>query len=381
MKPALRAIARRPVSVVHRKRRIGYITSHMFDWFVKPVDEMSACNRLPRQKGDIVRLPGPCGPVSGRVVESLKGGRELRPVAIGNEPVLVDRDVQMALWVLYELFYRGFEGVDAGREWDPELITLRGVIERRLERELRSETRGRLNQLLAREEEVGDLILDLVEEDEGPSLSSFLRRDATVEQMRDFLRQRSVQQLKESDPQAFLIPRLTGRAKAALAELQYDEFGGGRASHLHQDMYAETLVSAGLDPRYGAYIDEATAVTLAAANVMSLLALNRRLVPVGVGHFAAFEASSSVPSRRIAAGLERLGLGAAARYFEEHVEADAIHEQIAARDVCAAVVEQTPDLLSEVVFGALCTVHLDRLSADDLLTRWGVADDESEAAS
>ncbi|MBO0843835.1 MAG: iron-containing redox enzyme family protein [Nocardioides sp.] len=328
-----------------------------------------------------MRLPGPCGPVSGRVVESLQGGRELRPVAIGNEPVLVDRDVQMALWVLYELFYRGFEGVDAGREWDPELITLRGVIERRVERELRSATRGRLNQLLAREEAVGDLILDLVEEDEGPSLSSFLRRDATVEQMRDFLSQRSVQQLKESDPQAFLIPRLTGRAKAALAELQYDEFGGGRASHLHQDMYAETLVSAGLDPRYGAYIDEATAVTLAAANVMSLLALNRRLVPVGVGHFAAFEASSSVPSRRIAAGLERLGLGAAARYFEEHVEADAVHEQIAARDVCGAVVEQTPDLLSEVVFGALCTVHLDRLSADDLLTRWGVAGDESEAAS
>jgi len=56
---------------------------------------------------------------------------------------------------------------------------------------------------------------------------------------------------------------------------------------------------------------------------MSLFALNRRLRGAAVGHFAAFEASSSVPSRRIAAGLERLGMPEqAALYFHEHVEAD-----------------------------------------------------------
>lgn len=322
-----------------------------------------------------MRLPDPCGPVSARLVESLRRDQALTPVVLGNGPVLDDRDVQLALWVLYELFYRGFDGVDASREWDPALITLRSTIERRFERELRAQTRGRVMEVLERGDDVGDLILDLVEDDDGPSLSAFLRRDATVEQMRDFLSQRSVQQLKESDPQAFLVPRLEGPAKVALAELQYDEFGAGRSARLHQALYAESLTAAGLDARYGAYVDRATAVSLASANLTSLLCLNRRLVPAGVGHFAAFEASSSVPSRRIAAGLVRLGLEGAAGYFEEHVEADAVHEQVAARDICGAVVSQRPELLSEVVFGALCAVHLDRMSADEFLARWGIADD------
>src|SRR5436190_1599264 len=83
--------------------------------------------------------------------------------------------------------------------------------------------------------------------------------------------------------------------------------GAGRPDRLHQDMYARTLAAVGLDPAYGAYLDVVSAISLAAANVMSLFALHRRLVGAGVGHFAAFEASSSVPSRRVAAGLERLG--------------------------------------------------------------------------
>ena len=95
----------------------------------------------------------------------------------------------------------------------------------------------------------------------------------------------------------------------------------------------------------------------------------------GVGHFAAFEASSSVPSRRIAAGLERLGLSAATPYFDEHVEADAVHEQIAAREVCGAVVAQDQTRLSEVVFGAACSLYLDRLSAEELLARWGAGNE------
>jgi hypothetical protein len=215
-------------------------------------------------------------------------------------------------------------------------------------------------------------------EDEGPRLSAYLRRDATEEQMRDFLRERSVQQLKESDPQAFLVPRLRGSAKVALMEVQYDEFGAGRPDGLHQDLYAHTLAAVGLDPGYGAYVDEVSALSLAAANLMSLFALNRRLVAAGVGHFAVFEASSSVPSRRIAAGLERLGLSAAAPYFEEHVEADAVHEQIIARDVCGAVVAEDPDLLPEVVFGAASLLYVDRLSGEELLRRWGDLDEAVE---
>jgi hypothetical protein len=147
-------------------------------------------------------------------------------------------------------------------------------------------------------------------------------------------------------------------------------------------MYARTLAAAGLDPTYGAYIDTVTAVSLASANVMSMFALNRRLVAAGAGHFAAFEASSSVPSRRIAAGLDRLGLSEAADYFEEHVEADAVHEQVAARDLCGSLVDCDPALVAEVMFGAACAIHLDGLSGRELLSRWSVGSDtDMEVAS
>lgn len=329
-----------------------------------------------------MHLPEPCGPVSAHVVDSLAGGDHSR-VVLGNAGVLADRDVQLALWTTYEMSYRGFRGVDPRREWDLELIGLRLAIESRFESELRAATGERVAEAVARAGDVGELVLALVEEDDGPHLSSYLRRDATAEEMRDYLRERSVQQLKESDPQAFLVPRLRGAAKVALAELQYDEFGAGVPTRLHQEMYARTLSAVGLDPAYGAYVNDISAVSLASANVMSMFALNRRLVAAGAGHFAAFEASSSVPSRRVAAGLQRLDLSSAAEYFDEHVEADAVHEQIAARDLCGSLVRQDPGLLGDVVFGVVCALHLGALSSSELLARWGVMDmlDEQAEAS
>ncbi len=109
---------------------------------------------------------------------------------------------------------------------------------------------------------------------------------------------------------------------------------------------------------------------------MSLFALNRRLRGASAGHFAAFEASSSVPSRKVAAGLDRLGFPAeVAAYFDEHVEADAVHEQVAAHDLCGAMVAEEPELRRDVLFGAACVPHLDNLFARELLSRWG-ADEE-----
>ena len=157
----------------------------------------------------------------------------------------------------------------------------------------------------------------------------------------------------------------------ALAEIQYDEYGAGDPERLHQRLYAEALAAAGLDPAYGAYLDDVSAVSLAAANLMSLLCLNRRLRGAALGHFAAFEASSSVPSRRVAAAIERVGLGpVVAAYFHEHVEADSVHEQVAARDMCGAWVAEHPDLRDDVLFGAAAALHLEALSAQDLMTRW-----------
>jgi len=330
-----------------------------------------------------MKLPQPCGPVSRRVTDVLRADPPApRGAVLGDEPMLADRDTQLGLWILYELSYRGFDDVDPAREWDPRVVAMRVDIERRFERELREATRERLAEVPDLDD-IGDQVLAVARGEGGPRLSAYLRRQATADQMRDYLRERSVQQLKESDPQSFLLPRLTGAAKVALAELQYDEYGAGRPERLHQTLYARALAAAGLDATYGAYVEEVSGISLASANLMSLFALNRRLLGAALGHFATFEASSSLPSRRVASGIDRLELGEeVATYFLEHVEADAVHEQIAARDVCGSYVAEDPARRADVLFGAVSLLHVDALFAAELLGRWeSAAGSPAEVAS
>ncbi len=182
--------------------------------------------------------------------------------------------------------------------------------------------------------------------------------------MLGFLRQRSILGLKESDPQSLLLAVLPGGAKVALAELLYDEFGAGQADRLHQRLYADALGACGLHAWYGAYLPEATAETLATDNIMSLCCRQRRLRGAAAGHFAAFEATSAIPSRKIAGGIERLGFPpAVAAYFHEHVEADSVHEQLAAREVCGRLVTDEPHLRADVLFGAAACLYLDGRAA------------------
>lgn len=316
-------------------------------------------------------LPPSRGPVSGHVIDALRHDPDENDVPVlGPDPVTTDPDVQLALWILYELHFRGFQDAVPESEWDPHLLGLRRDIERRFERELRDATRDRLARR-SRHADVAAELFALVAADESPSPAAHLHRHATHEQMLDFLRERSVAQLKESDPQAFLLPRLEGAAKVALAEILYDEFGAGRPERLHQRLYGDALEAAGLDAGYGAYLSDVSAVSLALANLTSMFALHHRLRGAAVGQFVAFEATSSVPSRKIAGGLERLGFAKAVpAYFLEHVEADAVHEQVAARDVAAVLVEQHPGLRDDVLFGAAAQLHLDTLSAAELLGRW-----------
>ena len=76
---------------------------------------------------------------------------------------------------------------------------------------------------------------------------------------------------------------------------------------------------------------------------MSLFGLHRRLRGALLGHLAAFEMTSSLPNRRYGNGLRRLGFDeVATRFYDEHVEADAVHEQIAAHDMCGGLVRVEP---------------------------------------
>ena len=281
-----------------------------------------------------------------------------------------EEDLQVALWVLYELHYRGFDDVDAAREWDPGLIALRAELEDPFEGRLRELTSDLVSSVEP-DRGVVAALERVVAADEWPSVAAYLHRQATEDQFREFLAMRSVYHLKETDAHTWLLPRLAGSPKVVLAELVYDEFGDGRPENSHQQLYADALAEAGLEPTYGHYLDDVPAHVLAVNNAMSLFGLHRRLRGASAGHLAAFEMTSSLPCRKILQGAQRLGLGPAVqRYFDEHVEADAIHEHLAARGICAAMVEAEPELFADVLHGAASCIVLDGLSAQALLDDW-----------
>ena len=87
----------------------------------------------------------------------------------------------------------------------------------------------------------------IADADDGPSLSRHVEREATLEQVREFLVHRSAYQLKEADPHSWAIPRLCGAPKAALVEIQADEYGGGRPERMHARLFADAMAALGLD--------------------------------------------------------------------------------------------------------------------------------------
>jgi hypothetical protein len=57
-------------------------------------------------------------------------------------------------------------------------------------------------------------------------------------------------------------------------------------------------------------------------------------------------------------------------YFDEHVEADAVHEQIAGRDLAGGLVEAEPGLLGDVLFGATAVMAIDGRLSTHLMASW-----------
>ncbi|MHC9044381.1 iron-containing redox enzyme family protein [Microbacterium saperdae] len=316
------------------------------------------------------------GPLSAALVRRLTGQEESdhfaqAEAAIARTGDIVrDDDIQLSLFLLFASSYGALPQIDPAREWDPDLIATRRLLETAFERALRDSVPVPPNPE-ATVDAVGRALFALAEADTGPSLSRYVAKKATSEQAREFFIQRSIYTLHEADPHSWAIPRLHGRAKAALVEIQSDEYGGGRPDRVHATIFAKAMRGAGLDDSYGAYLEQAPAITLASHNMMSMFGINRRLVGAIVGHLAAFEITSSIPNRLYGDGMRRLGFGDdVTDYFDEHVEADAVHEQIAARDLAGGLAEDRPELLSDIMFGASACLTVDGWAAGHMLDAW-----------
>jgi hypothetical protein len=168
-----------------------------------------------------------------------------------------------------------------------------------------------------------------VEPADGTGPSYHLRDAGTWQQMQEYFVHRSLYHLKEGDPHAWAIPRLTGQAKASFVAIEYDEYGGGRGDHVHQQLFADLMDAAALDASYLGYLDAVPAESLASVNLMSMFG-----------------------SRRLVDALQRMGAPErCVHFYAEHIEADAVHEQVVRVDVVGELVAAEPHLDRDVVFG------------------------------
>ncbi|WP_290056013.1 iron-containing redox enzyme family protein [Amycolatopsis solani] len=311
-------------------------------------------------------LPAARGPLSESVLGTLL--REQPRADLGFDGLVaadpLGDDVQLALHLCYELHYQGLPGVSPDWEWDPELLRLRGALESRFLAALHENVPGG-------DDVTAELDAMLVEPVDAEGVSHFLRDHGDWEHLREYFTHRSVYHHKEADPHAWVIPRLRGRAKAALVAVEFDEYGGGRAELAHARLYTDLLRAAGLPDGYLELIDHAPAEMLAVVNMMSLFGLHRSLRGALCGHFAAAEITTGPSAHRMDQALQRVGAPEACRFFyTEHIEADAVHEQVMRHEVLGDLLEQEPELAADVVFGIQATEFLEGRFGTRLLERW-----------
>jgi hypothetical protein len=322
-------------------------------------------------------LPDSRGPLSAELLARLTGPvaplphlRDLADEAAASDDCLRDEDFQLSLTVLYELHYRGWPRIDDRWEWYPDLVVAARSLEAAFEVALRRLTADRLPQRVT-PDAVPAMLVSLIDTDDSPSLSRYLSRQATADQYAEFLAHRSIYHLKEADPHSWAIPRLGGAPKSALVEVQSDEYGGGRPEWMHAALFAASMRGLGLSDGYGHYVDAVPARTLAWVNTMTFFGLHRRLRGAVAGHLAALEMTSSMPNKRYGDGLRRLGFGeGVTRFFDEHVEADAVHEQIACHDLAGQLAATEPGLTADILFGAAAALATDGLVAGHLIGCW-----------
>jgi hypothetical protein len=325
-----------------------------------------------------MRLPDARGPLSGALFPLLLGHAREMPGHVqklatqdadgAGDEAHTDDDIQIALFACYALHYQGFADVDDDWEWNPSLLGVRALLEKRFERSLRVLMPSPVG---ITPTELPDYLMRLGAPTSGPSLADHMQHHAELSDFREFAIHRSLYNVMEADPHSWGLPRITGRAKCALVEIQADEYGNGVPGRMHNELFQQMMAELGLDSSYGGYVERIPAVSIASLNAVSMFGLHRRLLGALLGNLAISEIGSSFGNRCFSKGLERLGASRAARlFYDEHVEADAVHEQIAAYSLCGDFAVRFPAETESVLFGATVTRQLKLLSNAVMTSSW-----------
>jgi hypothetical protein len=189
----------------------------------------------------------------------------------------------------------------------------------------------------------------------GPSMGTFYRERATLDQLREVVAQRSLFFLKEPDPWTMVIPSLRGKAKAGLIDLILDEYGWGRHDQMHSTVYAGLMGKLGLSSDYDHYFEQTSWQLLAGLNYQAMLARHRRLCRRMYGYIYLVEADSPGSMRNYLAAYARVGIDDpdVLLFYQLHIDADQGHADVALNEVVLPVLQSEPGAASEIARGVV----------------------------
>jgi hypothetical protein len=185
-------------------------------------------------------------------------------------------------------------------------------------------------------------------------LFPWLASEATLDEMRWFLRQEAAGEAGFDDLTAYTQVKLPTRIKLELARNYWDEMGRGNAKGMHGPMLARLVEALALEPTIETTVWE----SLALANAMTAMATRRDYAWHALGALGVIELTAPGRSAAVAQGLKRLGVSGKERlYFDLHAVLDVKHSEAWNAEAIAPAIEEEPARAKAIAEGALIRLN------------------------
>jgi len=200
-------------------------------------------------------------------------------------------------------------------------------------------------------------------------LFDWLADEASLDEVRWFLRQEAAGEAGFDDLVAMTQVKLPARPKLELARNYWDEMGRGNIKGMHGPMLARLTEALALDPQIETTVWE----SLALANAMTAMASNRRYAWHAVGALGAIELTAPGRSAKTAQGLRRLGRSAEERrYFDLHAVLDVKHSEAWNAEAIRPLVEEDPRRAQAMAEGALIRLECGKRCFERYRAEFGI---------
>ena len=186
------------------------------------------------------------------------------------------------------------------------------------------------------------------------ALFPWLATQASMQQIRWFLQQEAAGEAGFDDLVALSQIKLPPQAKLEMARNYWDEMGRGHENSMHGLMLDKTVKDLQLTPT----LEETVWESLALANLMLAMAMNRRYAYQSIGALGAVEMTAPSRVAYVNEGLKRLAVDFEARkYFQLHATLDIKHSKAWNREVIYSLVKANPQTAKPIAEGALMRLY------------------------